>query len=55
MGVHDKVIVGMAQHDGKPVEHGVEGGDLVHADVGHAKNLGDGIHGSDWQPPYTLT
>lgn len=36
--------------DGLEVEHGVEGGDFVHANVGEIEGVGHQLHGIDRQP-----
>mgnify|MGYP007037756364 CR=1 FL=1 len=36
------------------VEHGVEGGHLVHADFGHVQQLGHRVHGLERQPAAVL-
>ena len=45
----DKVLA-----DGLAVEHGVERRDLVHADLGHAEQLGDGVHRRKREPAAVL-
>jgi hypothetical protein len=60
-------VVGTAQHarggpahldveaaDRREVEHGVEGRDLEHSDVGHAELLPDELHHRDRQPALSI-
>ena len=37
-----------------PIEHGVEGGHLIHADLRHVKNLCHAVHGSQAEPAFVL-
>jgi hypothetical protein len=38
----------------RPVEHCVEGGNLVDTNVWDVQQLGCGLHGGNWQPAWEL-